>query len=262
MMKSFKEFLDVLNKESDVTLEPYTGDYQPGLKYTFQVDGDEYTIFFVKTSLGAENYINNLAPNAYSITLEGPNEYRLTGKFRGPTIYRELFKATKKLLDTEKPDALRFFGATPEQSIIYNVIYKKFLSQLYTKISYNQYLRNDLIPQATQGQTYLAKQISDEQKKLDAETQKMKNTKRKNFAVAKTFLGKIAIDSTIEQPVYVSKFTNGELEGLKLKNFPAASTQLVPVKLNIDWLVPYHYTYQPACEKLLQALKQIGIQTT
>jgi len=119
------------------------------LSYTFEMDGENYTVNFSRVSvyMDGPGGGQDITRNAYSITLQGPNGYQLTGRGKAMTVYKSLIKAVVKLIKQENPEGLQFYGALPEQDIMYANFYEKFLHKVYTRVTRKDYLNNQFIEQ-------------------------------------------------------------------------------------------------------------------
>lgn len=147
-MFNFKQWLemsDVVNQSvDDIALEP---NYK-GWSYRFKVGNNNYAINFLrKNVLLGSFYGMNLQLRGINISFIGPQGDQLTGLGQGPTIYRHVIKAVMKLIQQEQPQCLQFEGAVASQQVMYDNLYKRFLSKQYTRINQNQYVSNILIQQ-------------------------------------------------------------------------------------------------------------------
>jgi hypothetical protein len=124
------------------------------LSYLFQADGKGYRIYFegptewevgLYSPHGQWEGTVTPAHKSYEIGLQVNGSYQLTGNNSKPTaIYGELFKAIRKLMEQENPDALSFRGAVEAQDVMYDRFYKTYLKPYFTRVGVRNYLRNDL----------------------------------------------------------------------------------------------------------------------
>lgn len=142
-----------------------------GLDYNFVVNGKPYEVHFSGPGAwqvwpeGSPNVIN-LANKVYSIGFSREGSHTMPGDTKLPTaVYGEVFKAIRKLIEEENPDAFRFYGAYEKQDSMYDSFYKKYLSKLFTRIGAEGYLRNDLYNKYKEenGPAWQAIQIEDKQ---------------------------------------------------------------------------------------------------
>lgn len=111
-----------------------------GYKYVFNDDdGEKYGVYFYEEGVP----IGGKRVSGFSIEFEGPAGMSLTNKYKANQVYRQLMMAVKKLIEELKPNALNFSGATDEQTIMYDVFYKRFLSQAYKRVSKYNYISNE-----------------------------------------------------------------------------------------------------------------------
>ena len=227
-MKSFYQFYveitDVLSASTDdITFDkdPYVHsfDYSFKIPYTKEngTKGEvNYAISFEKCKISIDFEI--ITNDAYSISLSSDlNGYQPTRLGNGPTVYRHLIKAVKKFIEQENPEGFYFYGAEPEQDIMYNAFYEKMLIKYYTKIDSRNYIRNDLLKQweITGDERFnLIKQSMDELQTHNPveRYKKEKEEKRKKFLNIKNSIGnsigKIMWNTWNNSPIYIKKVIN------------------------------------------------------
>lgn len=136
-----------------------------GYIYDFDVGGNHYSVGF-----DGPNPWPDVARNGYTVHFEGPDLYDMPGNTKVPTaVYGEVFKAIRKLMDVAKPEYLSFSGSNPRQDVMYDLFYRKFLSQLFTRIGDAFYLRNDLYEkhEREQGRGWAAIQDEERSNRLE-----------------------------------------------------------------------------------------------
>lgn len=192
--------------------------YGSGWSYTFEMDQENYTVNFSKTEVYCQSRSGSflVTNDAYSITLSGPEGYKPTGRGKPLTVYKNLIKAVKKLLDQENPEGLQFYGAYPEQDIMYAAFYEKYLSKAYTKLNRKDYLRNTFLEQLkAQGGTKweaIEQSIEQEKQSDDIEVKKQNKLKQRErrqqlqtrLPELQQFVKKISWDSVNSRPTYVT----------------------------------------------------------
>lgn len=211
-MLKFKEFLafvemtDVTNDTTDdVTL---TKQYGGTISYNFIIDNENYEVVFSPTSLHDDDDYSRLVDKGYSITLQGPKGYSPTGKGNGPTIYRQLIKAVRKVVAEEKPEGLSFYGAVPAQDIMYGTFYERFLKSAFTKIDKKNYIRNDLIKQWQETNDPRFRKIQKSMQELEridpvGQAKKQKLAQREKIRGMGNLVGKIVWNDDYSSPAYV-----------------------------------------------------------
>lgn len=211
-MFSFKEFLaivemtDVVDDITDNIPLKRSGD---SLSYNFSIDGQQYVVNFIFHPCYEYNSYAKLTDTGFEIQLQGPSGYGLTGSGKGPTIYRHLLKAVKKVIKEENPEGLYFYGAATEQDIMYNSFYERFLKKEYTQVDRKNYIRNDLIKQWQETGDPRFQLIQQSMQELQADNpidkyKKQKEQKRNKVRMLPGWVGKIIWDDDYSQPVYVS----------------------------------------------------------
>ena len=171
-------------------------------------------------------YDSILTNEAYGIELlylkDNSYEYRSSGLGNGPTIYRHVIRAVKKLIEQENPEGLYFYGYEFNQDITYNKFYTKMLSQYYTQINKENYIRNDLLKEWKETnderfalvqnsmnsfhksgtlELYKKEKIENRQKKVIE-----KRETQQKIANINNIIGKIIWDANRNIPIYVEKF--------------------------------------------------------
>ncbi len=126
---------------SQVNLNPIRG----GLNYYFSLGANKYQVFF-KPNPAWMIFGIPIARIGYEISFDSRDSgYRLAGNTQNPTsVYAEVIKAIRKLIQEKNPEFLTFMGAGSSQDVIYDKFYRRYLSQLYTRVGVQYYLRNDL----------------------------------------------------------------------------------------------------------------------
>lgn len=211
-MFSFKEFLafvemtDVTSDTTDdITLKQQGGT----IVYNFRIDNENYQASFIPQAIHDDDDYSRLTDTGYSITLQGPKGYSPTGKGNGPTIYRQLIKAVRKLVAEENPEGLSFYGAYPEQDIMYATFYERFLKSAFTKIDKKNYIRNDLIKQwqETNDPRFRKIQISMQELERDdpiGKAREKKKETREKTRLMPNLVGKIIWNDDYSTPAYVT----------------------------------------------------------
>ena len=173
---------------------------QKEIKYT--IEFEKYPIVINHETITNDAYSRNLSTNLYG--------FQSTKLGNGPTVYRQLLKAVKKLIEEKNPEGLDFLGATTDQQIMYNTFYEKILNKYYTRVSNQGYIRNDLLKQweSTRDKRFIliksnlnAYQPND----LITKLKKKKEEKRQIRMNINNLIGKIVWDSYEGIPVYIDK---------------------------------------------------------
>lgn len=244
-MQGFKIFFELLDDQNldDVRLTPTPG---KAFYHHFKIDDNDYTVSFSPTSIETA-HTGVITNNAYEIVFRGPKLFSTTNLGRAPTIYAQVVKAIKKLIQTEKPEGFKFHGYDLSQNVMYNAFYNKYLKTLYTRIDLKQYLRNDILEQKPQLQQYLEPMIN----LTNQEFNKYKQNKIANKQKMNTLINKVAMDSFNYTPVYVINIQGAKAQVLGFRNNLASVwyTQLVGI-------IPIFDNNSQAVLQLIQYLKQ------
>ncbi len=176
-----------------------------GWKYSFEVNGHDYVAEFYEVPIIGEDNDILFTRNGINIFFQGPSGTTKPTNFGNPiSVYTELIKGIRKMLEMVKPEGLHFYGAVASQDIVYQSFYKKYLSKMFTRISKNDYIRNDILQrwQQTNDPKWQAVSASMSEITDDREKKQKKNADRQK---ALTILGKIAFHSTFgrSEPIYV-----------------------------------------------------------
>lgn len=152
-MNKFKTFIEMAELKSQLTgsnLEFYskiifskkTSDYYYGF--------DNIEVWFIKDVMPvgySEEQI--LTKKVYEINffdekgnVEPKKDKAVPAK--SLSVYKKVALVVRKFLEVNNPEGLMFSGYVPEQQKIYDLIYKLLLADKFTRISYTDYLRNDV----------------------------------------------------------------------------------------------------------------------
>jgi hypothetical protein len=89
-------------------------------------------------------------PHKPHVSMAGDNPnardlFNLAGDSKNPNaVYSNVILVMRKMMQMVDAEGLTFSGYEPEQNLIYDRIYKSFLSKTYTRVAEREYLRNDL----------------------------------------------------------------------------------------------------------------------
>lgn len=261
-MLDFRYFLEILDAFAASVDNIELQDYGNYLQYHFKVDNLDYVVYFARRG------IDRLTDDAYGISFKGPQGFALTKLGKGPTVYRHLIKAVKKLLESKKPEGLSFTGYGTDQDVIYQSFYEKYLSKLYTKVNKEDYIRNDLlekwqstndpryqiamnyIDNLTSNSIFIAKQKRIDQRK---KIQTKQNTLQNTFATLNHAVGKIAYDSFNNLPIYISRVSNnGFIEGLSMR-----FNKVVNTKVGFDNIKPFDQQKKAEIQEVIERFSNI-----
>lgn len=139
--KSWLEMSDFTTADiSHITFQKYNN----RLYYDFTVGSKEYQVYFIGPQPFKIPPVT-ISNDTYSITFSQEGEEDITHNSDNPTaVYGEVAKATKKFILDYNPEVLKFNAFDQRQTIIYERLYRLYLSKAYTRLGSYAYMRNDL----------------------------------------------------------------------------------------------------------------------
>ncbi len=143
---NFKQFLEMGEKLTapidDVQLHQTPSGV--GFYSTFVINGDEYKVKFVPMSMTA--YFSSSTPLVfYGISFTGPKAYELTGYNLGTRVYGELIRIVRKFIQEQNPAGFSFSGWSDKQSIMYDYLFKKYMSKDFVQVDSSAYMSKDYL---------------------------------------------------------------------------------------------------------------------
>ncbi len=229
-----------------------------GWKYQFSFAGNSYEVEFDLESIDIEG--QTVVRNGITITLLGPGGTTLPTGLGNPTpIYNALIKAVRKMLQVAKPEGLHFSGAVGNQDIVYQSFYKKYLQKMFTRVTFGDYIRNDILQHWQQTNdpkwrivTRTMKELADND--YVNQHKQAKNAQRRE---AMSLIGKIALYYYYDEPVYLKSILPPDgYVGIRLDG-----TQQNFKKYALKSFDHHDFTiFQSRIEELQKYLQSIGIQ--
>lgn len=226
-----------------------------GYKYNFNIEGKNYIATFYRVSEEDQRkdgsfskiipYIGTI-PGTFNIEFEGPDGYSLTKREGGGAtkVYTQLLLGAKKLLDSEKVNALYFSPADSAMALMYKKFYDQFLANDFIQPGKNIYIRKSYLKEKL-------KSLPDERKQAiynmilrgnrDIRSnlkniQQQKITNRNIIMNAKQQIGKIVgykYSASNIVPIYVLGASSSDYEGPKVQAWAHDSGSVLKINWNL-----------------------------